>query len=114
MTYTITAGYASPLGATFDGAGVNFALFSQHAEKVVLCLFDGKGREFRLELPERDGHVWHGYISGLRPGQHYGYRVHGPYQPHAGHRFIPNKLLIDPYAKRLTGCPIQHVALFGY
>ena len=112
--HAITAGYASPLGATFDGAGVNFALFSQHGERVVLCLFDAKGRETRLDLPERDGHVWHGYISGLRPGQQYGYRVHGPYKPREGHRFNPNKLLIDPYAKRLTGSPIQHDAIFGY
>lgn len=112
--YTITAGHPNPLGATFDGAGVNFALFSQNAERVVLCLFDAKGRETRINLPERDGHVWHGYVPGLRPGQKYGYRVHGPYNPQEGHRFNPNKLLIDPYAKRLTGKPIMHDALFGY
>ncbi|MDS9467710.1 glycogen debranching protein GlgX [Paracoccus sp. MBLB3053] len=110
----ITAGHAAPLGATFDGAGVNFALSSRHADRVELCLFDAKGKETRIELPERDGHVWHGYISGLRPGQKYGYRVHGPYRPAEGHRFNPNKLLIDPYAKRLTRGPIQHDALFGY
>ena len=114
QTYTITAGHPTPLGATFDGAGVNFALFSQHAERVQLCLFDANGRESRFDLPERDGHVWHGYISGLRPGQCYGYRVHGPYKPQEGHRFNPNKLLIDPYAKRLTGSPVQHDALCGY
>ena len=114
QTYTITAGHPTPLGATFDGAGVNFALFSQHAERVQLCLFDANGRESRFDLPERDGHVWHGYISGLRPGQCYGYRVHGPYKPEEGHRFNPNKLLIDPYAKRLTGTPVQHDALCGY
>jgi glycogen operon protein len=114
QTYAITAGHPSPLGATFDGAGVNFALFSQHADRVQLCLFDAHGRESRFDLPERDGHVWHGYISGLRPGQRYGYRVHGPYKPEEGHRFNPNKLLIDPYAKRLTGSPVQHDALYGY
>ena len=112
--YAITAGHPSPLGATFDGAGVNFALFSQHADRVELCLFDARGAETRLDLPERDGHVWHGYISGLRPGQKYGYRVDGPYQPLLGHRFNHNKLLMDPYAKRLTGSPVQHDALCGY
>ncbi|MFT4013356.1 MAG: glycogen debranching protein GlgX [Paracoccus sp. (in: a-proteobacteria)] len=110
----ITAGHPAPLGATFDGAGVNFALFSQHATRVQLCLFDGKGTELRLDLPERDGHVWHGYVPGLRPGHRYGYRVHGPYAPQQGHRFNHNKLLMDPYAKRLTGTPIQHPAICGY
>ncbi|MTH77975.1 glycogen debranching protein GlgX [Paracoccus aestuariivivens] len=113
-SYTISAGLAAPLGATFDGAGVNFALFSHHAERVELCMFDGAGQETRIELPEREGHVWHGYIAGLRPGLKYGYRVHGPYNPTEGHRFNPNKLLMDPYAKRLTGSPIQNDALFGY
>ncbi|QBX33454.1 glycogen debranching protein GlgX [Paracoccus liaowanqingii] len=112
--YAMTAGRSAPLGATFDGAGVNFALFSQHAERVVLCLFDERNRETRVDLPERDGHVWHGHIAGLAPGQRYGYRVHGPYLPAEGHRFNPNKLLIDPYAKRLTGRPAAHDALFGY
>ncbi|MBO9456352.1 glycogen debranching protein GlgX [Paracoccus sp. R12_1] len=110
----IAAGHPTPLGATFDGAGVNFAIFSQHAERVTLCLFDDKNRETRIDLPERDGHVWHGYIPELRPGQKYGYRVHGPYAPHQGHRFNAHKLLIDPYAKRLTGTPRNHDALFGY
>jgi len=112
--HAIFAGHPTPLGATFDGSGVNFALFSQNADRVVLCLFDDKNRETRIDLPEREGHVWHGYIAGLRPGQRYGYRVHGPYRPHEGHRFNPNKLLIDPYAKRLTGSPRPHDALFGY
>ncbi|MFN4060008.1 MAG: glycogen debranching protein GlgX [Paracoccus hibiscisoli] len=112
--HAMTAGHPTPLGATFDGAGVNFAIFSQHADRVVLCLFDDKNRETRVDLPERDGHVWHGHIEGLRPGQRYGYRVHGPYRPHEGHRFNPNKLLIDPYAKRLTGSPRAHDALMGY
>ena len=112
----IGTGRAAPLGATFDGDGVNFAVFSEHATRVELCLYDtdGKAEVARFALPERDGDVWHGYVSGLRPGQLYGYRAHGPYQPDDGHRFNPNKLLIDPYAKRLTGHPIWHDALFGF
>ncbi len=98
MTQTIamTAGRPTPLGATFDGAGVNFAVFSQHAERAVLCLFDERNRETRVDLPEREGHVWHGHVEGLRPGQKYGFRMHGPYRPHEGHRFNARKLLIDP------------------
>ena len=114
QTVTMTAGQPAPLGATFDGAGVNFAVFSQHAERAVLCLFDERNRETRIDLPERDGHVWHGYVEGLRPGQRYGFRMHGPYRPHEGHRFNAHKLLIDPYAKRLTGRPAAHDALMGY
>ncbi|MEQ3643918.1 MAG: glycogen debranching protein GlgX [Paracoccus sp. (in: a-proteobacteria)] len=116
MTQTIamTAGRPTPLGATFDGAGVNFAVFSQHAERAVLCLFDERNRETRVDLPEREGHVWHGHVEGLRPGQKYGFRMHGPYRPHEGHRFNARKLLIDPYAKRLTGRPAAHDALMGY
>ena len=116
MTQTIamTAGHPTPLGATFDGAGVNFAVFSQHAERAVLCLFDERNRETRVDLPEREGHVWHGHVEGLRPGQKYGFRMHGPYRPHEGHRFNARKLLIDPYAKRLTGRPAAHDALMGY
>ncbi|WP_265501546.1 glycogen debranching protein GlgX [Paracoccus beibuensis] len=112
--FSISAGHPTPLGATFDGAGVNFAVFSQHGERVVLCLFDEKNRETRIDLPEREGHVWHGYLEGLRPGQRYGYRVHGPYRPQEGHRFNHNKLLVDPYAKQLTGKPAAHDALYGY
>ena len=114
--WTITAGRADPLGATFDGEGVNFAVFSVHARRVSLCLFtpDGRIETHRIDLPERDGDVWHGYISGLRPGQRYGYRADGPYAPAEGHRFNHNKLLLDPYAKRLTGHPIWHDALMGY
>lgn len=112
---TISAGRAAPLGAIFDGEGVNFAVFSAHATRMVLCLFSADGREtHRIPLPERDGDVWHGHIAGLRPGQRYGYRAHGPYAPHQGHRFNPNKLLIDPYARRLTGQPHWHDALYGY
>lgn len=109
------AGQPYPLGASFDGDGVNFAIASRHATKVSLCLFDEAGQESQIvALPERNGHVWHGYIPGMRPGQQYGYRVHGPYEPEQGHRFNPYKLLIDPYAKKLTGHPIWHDALFGY
>src|SRR3546814_3871478 len=94
-----------PLGATWDGSGVNFAFFSAHAEKVELCLFDRAGRREleRIALPEYTHQVWHGYLHDVRPGQNYGYRVHGPYEPQAGHRFNPNKLLLDPYAKVLHG-----------
>ena len=113
--FPILAGQAYPLGATFDGDGVNFAVFSEHATRVTLCLFDDAGIETQVfVLPERDGHIWHGYIPGMRPGQQYGYRMHGPYKPQEGHRFNHNKLLIDPYAKRLTGHPIWNDALFGY
>ncbi|MFO1421288.1 MAG: glycogen debranching protein GlgX [Candidatus Competibacteraceae bacterium] len=94
-----------PLGATWDGKGVNFALFSAHAEKVELCLFDSSGqREIeRLTLPENTDQIWHGYIPGLWPGTLYGYRVSGPYEPHIGHRFNHHKLLLDPYAKQFYG-----------
>ena len=115
QNYPILAGSPNPLGATFDGDGVNFAIFSQHATRVSLCLFDENGIENQIiNLPEREGHVWHGYIPGMRPGQLYGYRMHGPYQPEEGHRFNPFKLLIDPYAKRLTGHPKWHDSLFGF
>ncbi len=97
-------GYSYPLGATTDDSGVNFALFSAHAEAVELCLFDHDGRESaRIPLPECTDQVWHGHVSGLGPGQLYGYRVHGPYDPKRGHRFNPAKLLIDPYARALGG-----------
>lgn len=113
---TMSVGRSNPVGATFDGDGVNFAIFSQNATRMELCLFsaDGTVEIARHDMPERNGDVWHGYISGLRPGQLYGYRAHGPYDPAAGHRFNPNKLLVDPYAKRLTGHPIWHDALLGY
>ncbi|AJE47779.1 glycogen debranching protein GlgX [Celeribacter indicus] len=114
--YSILAGRAAPLGATFDGEGVNFAVFSQHARRITLCLFspDGKTETHRLDLPERDGDVWHGYIPGLRPGRLYGIRADGPYAPEEGHRFNSNKLLLDPYAKRITGHPDWHDTLMGY
>ncbi len=113
--FSIRAGTPFPLGATFDGDGVNFAVFSRHATRVSLCLFDEAGNETQIvDMPEREGHVWHCYMSGMRPGQQYGYRMHGPYEPEQGHRFNPYKLLIDPYAKRLTGHPSWHDALYGY
>src|SRR5215470_15684507 len=99
-------GQPYPLGSTWDGRGVNFALFSENAATVELCLFDGPtgGREIaRIRLPEQTDHVWHTYLPGIRPGQLYGYRVHGPYQPQAGHRFNPAKLLLDPYARAIAG-----------
>jgi len=109
------AGKPEPLGATWDGDGVNFALFSANATRVELCLFEpGALQEgTRLELPVRSGDVWHGRVSGLRPGQLYGYRVHGPYAPEAGHRFNPRKLLVDPYARALCGSLRWDAALLG-
>jgi glycogen operon protein len=105
-----------PLGATWDGKGVNFALFSAHAEKVELCLFDRSGQheEARIVMPEYTDEVWHCYLPAARPDQLYGYRVYGPYDPAAGHRFNPNKLLIDPYARALSGQLRWSDAVFGY
>ncbi|NIP80305.1 MAG: glycogen debranching enzyme GlgX, partial [Gemmatimonadetes bacterium] len=106
-----------PLGATWNGEGVNFALFSEHADAVDLCLFESAGDEeesLRIELKECTNNVWHGYLPDVRPGQLYGYRVHGPYDPESGHRFNPNKLLLDPYAMAITG-PIRPTdEVFGY
>ena len=112
----VLAGSDVPLGATWDGSGTNFALFSANAEKVELCLFDNRGRREieRIELPEFTHQVWHGYLPDVRPGQLYGYRVHGPYAPEAGHRFNPHKLLLDPYALQHRGNLRWHEALFGY
>jgi glycogen operon protein len=92
-----------PLGATWDGEGTNFSLFSEHARRVELCLFDEDGNEERYDLRERTAFNWHGYLPGVGPGQQYGYRVYGPYEPVRGHRFNPAKLLIDPYAKAIDG-----------
>jgi glycogen operon protein len=111
----IREGRPFPLGATWDGLGVNFALYSVNATKVELCLFDMRGREVeRIALPEYTDEIWHGYLPDARPGQHYGYRVYGPYAPDAGHRFNPNKLLLDPYAKRIVGSLKWAPQLFGY
>ncbi len=112
--YAVTAGRPAPLGATPDEGGVNFAVFSAHATRMTLCLFDAEGLETRIDLPEREGDVWHGHIAGVAPGQRYGYRAYGPYRPDHGHRFNPNKLLLDPYARRITGHPIWNDALMGY
>jgi glycogen operon protein len=99
----LTAGQPAPYGASFDGKGVNFTLFSAHAERVELCVFDAHGNEHRFDLPGRTGDVWHGYLDGAKPGLHYGYRVHGPWDPANGHRFNPAKLLIDPCALQVDG-----------
>ena len=109
-------GNVYPLGATYDGKGVNFALFSANAEKVELCLFDETGsvEKNRYSIDKNDNNIWHIYLPDIKPGQVYGYRVYGPYKPEIGKRFNPNKLLIDPYAKKLVGKLIWHKAIFGY
>jgi isoamylase len=103
-----------PLGATYDGAGTNFSLFSEAAEHVELCLVDGDGAETRVALPEVSGFCWHGYLPDVGPGQRYGYRVHGPHAPEEGHRCNPAKLLLDPYAKAIDGPVEWDEAVFGY
>jgi len=115
-TSRVREGLPYPLGATWDGLGVNFAIFSANATKVELCLFDEEGRQEleRIELPEYTDEVWHGYLPDARPGTTYGYRVYGPYDPASGHRFNPNKLLMDPYARQLIGDLQWNPALFGY
>ncbi|HYI90421.1 MAG TPA: glycogen debranching protein GlgX, partial [Beijerinckiaceae bacterium] len=112
----VREGLPYPLGATWDGLGVNFALFSAHATKVELCLFDERGEQEleRVDLPEYTDEVWHGYLPDARPGTTYAYRVHGPYEPEAGHRFNHNKLVLDPYAKQIVGSLEWNPALFGY
>jgi isoamylase len=107
-------GSTYPLGATFDGNGTNFALFSEGAERVELCLFGDRGKETRVDLVDIDAFVWHGYIPNIAPGQRYGYRVHGDYDPSSGKRFNPNKLLLDPYAKAVEGQITWGQSVFGY
>jgi isoamylase len=107
-------GHAYPLGATYDGAGTNFALFSEVAERVELCLFSARGKETRVTLTEVDGLVHHGYLPTVEPGQRYGFRVHGPYDPARGLRCNPSKLLVDPYSKALDGPVAWDEAVFGY
>ncbi len=107
-------GAAYPLGATWDGSGTNFALFSEVADRVQLCLFDADGAEQRLDFTEVDGFVWHCYLPGVGPGQRYAYRVHGPYEPRRGHRCNPAKLLLDPYGKAIDGRLRWNPAVFGY
>ena len=118
MSYTdpveIWPGKAYPLGATYDGYGTNFSVYSEVAERVELCLFDAEGVETRVTLPEVDAFVWHGLIPGVEPGQRYGYRIHGPYDPANGQRCNPNKLLVDPYAKAIDGQFQWEQSLFGY
>ncbi|MGK9055559.1 glycogen debranching enzyme GlgX, partial [Neorhizobium petrolearium] len=115
-SFEITAGFGPQLGANFDGEGVNFAIFSAHAERAELCLYDSTGKVeiARLQLPEYTHEIWHGYVPGLKPGALYGYRIHGPYDPENGHRFNPNKLLIDPYARELVGDVQWNEAHFAY
>jgi len=110
----IWPGNPYPLGATYDGGGTNFALFSELAERVELCLFDDDGNETRIDLPEREALVWHGYLPRIVPGQRYGYRVYGPYDPANGLRCNPSKLLLDPYAKAIDGRNDWNEALFAY
>src|SRR5260370_20364326 len=112
----LSAGTFSRLGASWDGRGTNCAVFSGSAQKVELCLFDGQGRREleRIVLPERTEDVWHGSLNDVAPGQLYGYRVHGPYQPERGLRFNAHKLLVDPYAKQFAGRLVWSDAHFGY
>jgi len=114
MSVDVWPGSAHPLGATFNGQGTNFALFSERAERVELCLFDDTGEETRVDLVEVDAYVWHGYLPAVQPGQLYGYRVHGPYDPANGKRFNPSKLLLDPYAKAVAGQVEWGQAPFSY
>lgn len=117
MNITVYPGHPYPLGATWDGNGVNFALYADNATAVELCLFDSNesGEETeKIELTERTHQIWHVYLPDAKPGQLYGYRVHGPYDPQNGHRFNPFKLLIDPYAKAIAGTIEWHDSLFGY
>jgi len=107
-------GHSYPLGAIWDGAGVNFALFSENASGVELCLFDEHGRETRIPIREQTEHVWHIYLPKARPGIRYGYRVNGPWEPGQGHRFNPAKLLLDPYARAIEGEITWSDELFGY
>ena len=103
MSRTTWPGAPFPLGPTWDGNGTNFSLFSENAKRVELCLFDESDHEERVEVRQLTAHNWHVYLPGVGPGQRYGYRVDGPWDPKAGHRFNPAKLLIDPYAKAIEG-----------
>ena len=108
------AGEPYPLGATYDGRGTNFSVFSRVAERVELCLFDVQRRETRVELPEMTGFTWHGYLPGIGPGHRYGYRVHGPWEPTRGQRCNPSKLLLDPYARAIDGSITWGDAIYGH
>jgi glycogen operon protein len=115
LARSLRPGKEYPLGASFDGGGVNFAVHSQHATRVELCLFDDRGDgEERIPMRAGPAHVWHVYVEGLAPGQRYGFRAHGPYEPQRGHRFNPHKLLVDPYAHAVAGKVDYHAPVFGY
>jgi isoamylase len=117
MSMTVYVGEPYPLGATWDGKGVNFAIYAENAKGVELCLFHSEEEEVesvKIRMLERSHHIWHVYVPDIKPGQLYGYRVFGPYEPQSGHRFNSNKLLIDPYAKAISGTIQWHDALFGY
>ena len=114
MSRKIWPGKPYPLGSTYDGSGTNFSVFSEVAQCIELCLFDDKGVEERLLLPELNAHCWHGYVPGVGPGQRYGFRVHGPNDPSKGHRCNPTKLLIDPYARAIEGDVQWHPSVYGY
>ena len=107
-------GTAYPLGATFDGSGTNFAIFSESAERVELCLFAEDGTETRIDMQDVDAYVWHAYLPQVQPGQRYGYRVHGAYDPKNGQRANPSKVLLDPYAKAMAGAFDWEQSLFSY
>ena len=114
MTMKIWPGTPYPLGATWDGVGTNFSLFSEVADRVDLCLFDDSGNETRVDLPEMTAFIFHGYMPNVGPGQRYGYRVHGHWEPHNGHRSNPAKLLLDPYGKAQEGQVQWNEAVFPY
>jgi glycogen operon protein len=111
---SVWPGHPYPLGATYDGVGTNFSVFSEVAERVELCLFDESGQETRVDLPEVTAHCWHGYLPDIGPGQQYGFRVHGPWDPAEGHRANPAKLVLDPYAKAVAGTVEWNEAVFPY
>ena len=111
---TLWPGRPYPLGATHDGIGTNFSVFSEVAERVELCIFDEEGNESRADLPEVTGYVWHGYVPTVQPGTRYGFRVHGPWDPANGLRCNPNNLLLDPYAKAVDGQVTWDPAVFPY
>lgn len=113
-TVSVSAGSPARLGATVTGDGVNFAVFSENADRIFVCLFDAEGRETRVPLPECSGGIWHGHVAGIGAGQHYGLRAEGPFRPAEGHRFNSAKLLLDPYARRITGHPVWDDALYGH
>jgi glycogen operon protein len=112
--YRVWPGKPYPLGATYDGSGTNFSIFSEAAERVELCLLDGQGNQTCIDLPEMSGFCWHGYLPDVGPGQRYGFRVHGPWDPALGRRCDPSKLLLDPYAKAIEGQVDWNEAVFSY